>query len=119
MKQSRVNPVATLHSNLSRIALLGVTLALSACGGDDHDRVYFTPVNYEYGLIAVDLNADGRSDIVSAATLYTPGPPYESGYLRTWLHNTATTFAAPVSYRPAMMMVRYRFTLTLPPRPAH
>jgi hypothetical protein len=98
MKQSRLNPIAALQSNLSRIALLGTTLALSACGHDDSGRVYFTPVNYEYGLIAVDLNADGRSDIVSAATLYTPDPPYESGYLRTWLHNTTSTFTAPVSY---------------------
>jgi hypothetical protein len=84
---------------LSRIAALSVALAsLTACGNDDSHQVYFTPVNYEYGLMAVDLNADGRSDIVSAATLYTPGPPYESGYLRTWLHNTAGSFAAPVSY---------------------
>jgi hypothetical protein len=98
MNASRLNVVAAVHSN-ARVALLGVALTtLSACGGDDSDRVYFTPVNYEYGLVTADLNADGRADVISAGTLYTPDRPYESGYLRTWLHSTPSTFASPVSY---------------------
>lgn len=74
-------------------------ITLSGCGGyDSLPAYYFTPVAYEYGLITADLNTDGRLDVVSASTLYTPGAPYEAGTLSTWLHNTSSTFATPTSY---------------------
>jgi len=96
--QPQAASAMTSRSSLLRFAMLSATLGLAACGGDDHARVYFTPVNYEYGLATADLNADGRSDVVSVGTLYTPDAPFESGYLRTWLHNSTSTFAPPVSY---------------------
>lgn len=76
---------------------IGLT-TLSGCGGDDSAEYYFTPVAYEYGLVAVDLDADGRVDVVSASTLYTPGSPYEAGNLHTRLQTTPGTFAAAVQY---------------------
>ena len=100
MKQSHHRPTATSRLASLRIAIYIAGFAiLSGCGGSDSSpNFYFTPVNYEYGLVTVDLNADGRADVVSASTLFTPNAPYETGTLHTRLHNTSTTFAAPTSY---------------------
>ena len=101
MTQTILQSAAASRFPLLPVAILSTCglITLSGCGDDYPTHTgNFTPTSYEYGLVAVDLDADGLTDVISANTLFTPTAPYESGTLRTWLRDTASTFAAPTSY---------------------
>lgn len=71
-------------------------LGLAGCGGSDSTTASFTPFEVNFGLVATDVNGDGRLDVVSGRTLHQPAAPGESGALYTSLHKAGagTGYAA-------------------------
>jgi hypothetical protein len=84
-------------SQKAKIAALIVSLALSACGGGGGDAVVIPPFWNQGGVVAVDLDGDGRVD-VAVATAYVDGPPPHSGFVEVYLQTAAGGFDAPVRY---------------------
>jgi hypothetical protein len=82
-----------------RFAVAAATglFGLAGCGGgNDSSHASFTPFEVNFAVVAVDVNGDGRKDVVSGRTLHQPTAPGESGALYTSLHNAGagTGFAA-------------------------
>jgi len=79
------------------VAAAVAAFGLAGCGGSDSPVApSFTPFEINFGLVAVDLNNDGRADVVTGRTLHQPTAPGEGGSLYTSLHNAgaATGYAA-------------------------
>jgi hypothetical protein len=80
-----------MHRPANRIAFVtattGACLALAACGGSDDVAPKFTPFEVNFGVVATDVNGDGRLDVVTGRTLFQPTAPGASGALYTSLHN--------------------------------
>lgn len=72
-----------------------LVLLLNGCGGSDDDLI--PPFILESGIVATDLDADGRMDVAVAVT-YIAGPPPHPGYVDVYLQTQPGVFQPPVRY---------------------
>jgi hypothetical protein len=78
-----------------RLLPAAFVLLLNGCGGSDDDLI---PAFYlENGIVATDLDADGRVDVAVAVT-YIAGPPPHPGYLDVYLQTQPGVFQPPARY---------------------
>jgi len=77
-----------------------VMMAMTACGGGSGSGPdAIRPFDMQVGVVATDLDADGRVDVAVANT-HVAGPPPHPGSVRIYLHDpgSARAFRAPASY---------------------
>lgn len=77
------------------LAAMAATVVLGACGGGGGGSI--DPYWLSEGVAAVDVNGDGRPDLIRART-YVSGPPPHSGYIEVRLQNADGSFATAVQY---------------------
>ena len=84
---------------LATLTLVAAMLALTACGGggDGSDGIH--PFDMQIGVVATDLDGDGRIDVAVANT-YVAGPPPHAGSVRIYYHEASgpREFGAATSY---------------------
>jgi hypothetical protein len=84
---------------LHRMAPLAAALALlqvAACGGGGDDGA-IPPFWSRGGVVATDLDGDGRVDVAVAAA-YVAGPPPHPGYVEVYLQSPSGAFQEPARY---------------------
>ena len=80
-----------------RLALIALASALGSCGGGD-DTAEIGPIWIATDVAAVDIDGDGRTDVVTLAS-YSTGYLQNQGYLLVYLQTaTPGVFAAPTTY---------------------
>jgi hypothetical protein len=90
---------ASMNRGLRRARRLLVAAAgsmLLACDGGGGDDLV-VPFWSRGGVVAADLDGDGRVDVAVAAT-YIAGPPPHEGFVEVWLQAADGTFREPVRY---------------------
>ena len=79
------------------LALVTLLFALASCGGGD-DTAEIGPIWIPTDVAAVDIDGDGRTDVVTLAS-YSTGYLQKQGYLLVYLQTaTPGVFAAPTTY---------------------
>ncbi len=86
---------AGLARRIACAAAVVVAASLAACGGGGDDAI---PPFWSYaGIVAADLDGDGRVD-VAVATRYIAGAPPHSGTVDVYLQTALGAFQAPAQY---------------------
>jgi len=80
-----------------RALVAGAWVALSACDGGGGDGEVIAPFWSRGGVVAADLDGDGRVDVAVAAR-YVAAPPPHDGFVEVYLQAADGTYREPVRY---------------------